>query len=85
MSGFEPGVWLSLLVGCIYGSLAHLMWGRQWMHLPLFVLTAIVGCLLMWFAGLQFVDLPSPGGLPLLEATFVAWLLLGSVAVLQRA
>jgi hypothetical protein len=86
MNGLAPGVWLSLLVGCIYGALAHLIWGRHWLHLPLFVLTGVVGCLLLWASGLQFLAaLPAPGGLPLLEATAVAWLLLSGVAVLQRA
>jgi len=86
MSGFEPGVWLSLLLGSIYGALAHLVWGRTWLHLPLFVLAGVVGCLVMWLSGLQVVGaLPALGGLPLLEATAVAWLLLGCVAVLARA
>jgi len=86
MRGFEPGVWLSLLLGCIYGALAHLAWGRTWLHLLLFVLAGVVGCLLMWLSGLQLVSaLPVLGGLPLLEATVVAWLLLGCVAVLGRA
>ena len=85
MNGFNPGVWLSLLIGCIYGSLAHLFWGRQWLHLPLFVLTGVVGCLLIWLIGWHAVDLPVLGGLPVLEATVVAWLLLGTVAMLQRA
>ena len=86
MNGLEPDVWLALLLGCLYGALAHLFWGRQWLHLPLFVLTGVIGCLLLRATGVQFVNmLPAPGGLPLLEATAVAWLLLGSVAVLQRA
>ncbi len=86
MAGMEPGVWLSLLLGCIYGALAHLIWGRTWLQLPLFVLASVVGCLLLWLSAFQVLpSLPVLGGLPVLEATAVAWLLLGCVAVLGRA
>lgn len=86
MTGLQPGVWLSLLLGCIYGAVAHLIWGRTWVQLPVFVLVGVVGCLLLWLSGFQIMQaLPVLGGLPLVEATAVAWLLLGCVAVLGRA
>jgi hypothetical protein len=86
MAGMQPGVWLSLLLGCVYGALAHLIWGRMWLQLPLFVLAGVVGCMLLWLSGFHAIQaLPVLGGLPLLEATVVAWVLLGCVAVLGRA
>ena len=86
IAGLAPGVFLSGLLGLVYGSLAHLLWGRHWLHLPLFLIGGVLGCLLVWGAGLRLFDqFPAPGGLSILEATVVAWLLLAGIAAIRRA
>ncbi len=81
-----PGFVMSLLLGSIYGALAHLLWGRQGLHLPLFLIGGVVGCLAVWLSGLHLLHrIPAPGGLPLFEATVVAWLLLAVIAAIWRA
>lgn len=81
-----PGLVLSLLLGLIYGALAHLLWGRHWLHLPLFLIAGIVGCSVVWISGLHLLQqVPAPGELPLFEATIVAWLLLAVIAAIWRA
>jgi hypothetical protein len=81
-----PGLVVSLLLGSIYGALAHLLWGRQWLHLPLFLIAGVVGCLAVWIIGLHVLQqVPAPGGLPVVEATVVAWLLLAIIAAIWRA
>ncbi|WP_026369114.1 hypothetical protein [Kallotenue papyrolyticum] len=86
ITGLAPGIYLSGVLGLLYGALAHLLWGRHWLHLPLFVIGGVLGCLLVWGTGLHlFTALPAPGGLPIPEATAVAWLLLAAIAALRRA
>jgi hypothetical protein len=86
IDGLAPGVYISGLLGLIYGSLAHLLWGRHWLHLPLFLIGGVLGCLVVWATGLRLFDqLPAPGGLPVPEATVVAWLLLAGIAAIRRA
>jgi len=81
-----PGLVMSFLLGAIHGSIAHLLWGRQWSHLLLFVLAGVIGCLMVWMFGFQMAQqLPAPGGLPLLEATIVAWVLLAVIAAIWRS
>ncbi len=81
-----PGLVMSFLVGALHGSLAHLLWGRHWSHLLLFVLAGIIGCLMVWVFGLHlFQQVPAPGGLPLVEATVVAWVLLAVIAAIWRS
>jgi hypothetical protein len=80
------GLFLAITLGTIYGALGHLAFGRHWLRLPLFILTGITGCTIVWLAGIRlFAGLPAPGGLPLVEASFVAWLLLCMLAVWRRA
>lgn len=86
MAGLAPGVFLSILLGLVYGSLAHLLWGRHWPHLPLFWLGGIAGCLIVWATSLHLLtQFPAPGGLAIPEATVVAWLLLAGIAAIRRA
>jgi hypothetical protein len=86
ISGIVPGVLLAVLLGLIHGALAHLIWGKHWLHLPLFLIGGIAGCLIVWSTGLHLLtNLPAPGGLALVEATAVAWLLLVCVAAIRRA
>jgi hypothetical protein len=85
MTGLAPGVFLSSLLGVVYGSLAHLLWGRHWLHLPLFLIGGAAGCLLVWATGVRVTQFPDPGGLAIIEATVVAWLLLVGIAAIRRA
>lgn len=86
MAGLAPGVFLGGLLGLIYGALAHILWGRHWLHLPLFLIGGVVGCLIVWATGLQLLrQFPAPGGLAIPEATVVAWLLLAGIAAIRRA
>lgn len=86
MGGIAPGVFLGGLLGLVYGALAHILWGRHWLHLPLFLIGGVVGCLIVWGSGLQLLrQLPTPGGLAIPEATVVAWLLLAGIAAIRRA
>jgi hypothetical protein len=70
----------------VYGALAHLLWGRHWLHLPLFLIGGATGCVIAWATGLHvFKQYPAPGGLAIPEATAVAWLLLTGIAAIRRA
>lgn len=81
-----PGLFLAVLLGTLYGGLSHLLFGRHWLRLPIFVLAGIAGCVLVWVARFQlFTQLPAPGGLAIAEASVVAWLLLGLIAAWRRA
>jgi hypothetical protein len=81
-----PGVFLALLIGSIHGALAHLLWGRHWLQLPAFWAGGIIGCLLVLAVNLHLVQqVPTLSGLPLIESTVVAWLLLGIIAAVWRA
>jgi hypothetical protein len=86
VAGLAPGVFLGGLLGLVYGSLAHILWGRHWLHLPLFLIGGVIGCLIVWATGLQLLrQFPAPGGLAIPEATVVAWLLLAGIAAIRRA
>ncbi|MBA3943667.1 MAG: hypothetical protein H0X37_03800 [Herpetosiphonaceae bacterium] len=85
LQSLSPGAFLALILGTLYGSLGHLVFGRRLVHLPLFLLTGIASCMLAWGFHLQFFhQLPAPGGLPIVEASAVAWLLLSFVAAWRR-
>ena len=86
MAGIAPGVFLGGLLGLVYGALAHILWGRHWLHLPLFLIGGAAGCLVVWASGVQLLkQFPAPGGLAIPEATLVAWLLLAGIAAIRRA
>ncbi len=86
LAALAPGVFLALILGTFHGALAHLLLGRHWSRLPVIVLAAILGCQVVWGLHHQLQrSLPAPGGLPLLEASIMAWLLLTPIAVWRRA
>lgn len=86
LAPLPPGLFLALLLGTLYGALAHLVFGRHWLRLPLYVLTGIAACVIVWLTGLRLLSqLPSPGGLALVEASVVAYVLLAIVAAWRRA
>ncbi len=86
LAPLPPGLFLAILLGTLYGALGHLVSGRHWLRLPLFVLAGITGCALVWLTGFRIIPrIPAPGGLPLIEASLVAWLLLSMIAAWRRA
>ncbi len=81
-----PGLFLAILLGTFYGGIGHLVFGRHWLRLPLYLLGGIGGCALVWLLRVHLVrQLPAPGGLAILEASVVAWLLLSLIAAWRRA
>jgi hypothetical protein len=86
LTSLPPGLFLAILLGTLYGSLGHLVFGRHWLRLPLYLLAGIGGCVLVWLTHLRvFSALPAPGGLGLVEASVMAWLLLSLIAAWRRA
>lgn len=84
MAGLAPASLLILLLATASAALAHVLLGRRWRQLPLFWITAVVGCLLAYGLGLRLpLDLPAPAGVPVLEAVLLAWLLLLVVSRLR--
>lgn len=73
----SPVPLLLFLIATASAALAHLLWGRRWVQLPIFWLAAFAGCLIAYALGLRLpLRLPAPGGVPVLEAVLAAWLLL---------
>jgi hypothetical protein len=84
MSNLAPAIILILLLATACAALAHLLLGRRWTQVPLFWLTACVGCLAAY--GLQLhlpLALPTPAGVPILESALLAWVLLIFVSRLR--
>jgi hypothetical protein len=82
----QPGLFLAVLLGTLYGALGHLLFGRHWLRLPFFLLGGIGGCIFVWLIGIRILPrFPAPGGLPLLESSVMAWLLLLLIAAWRRA
>lgn len=81
-----PGLFLAIMLGTLYGSLGHLVFGRHWLRLPLYLIAGIGGCVIVWLTHLRILAmLPAPGGLALVEASVVAWVLLSLIAAWRRA
>lgn len=77
MSGVEPAALLLLLLATIYGAMAHMIWGQRWRHLPIYWGAAFVGCLVNYGLGIYLLKSgPTPAGVPLVETTVAAWLML---------
>ncbi|MFV9503018.1 MAG: hypothetical protein AB4911_00485 [Oscillochloridaceae bacterium umkhey_bin13] len=84
LDGMAPATLLLVLLATVCAALAHVLLGRRWRQLPIFWLTAFVGCLLAYGLGLRLpLLLPSPAGVPVLEAVLLAWLLLIVVSRLR--
>lgn len=84
MSGLTPAIVLILLIASACAGLAHVLLGRAWRQIPIFWLTAVVGCLISYGLGLRFpLDLPTPAGVPVLESVLLAWVLLIFVSRLR--
>lgn len=84
IEGLAPATLLLLLIATACAALAHVLLGRRWRQLPIFWLAAFVGCLLAYGLGLRFpLVLPSPAGVPVLEAVLLAWVLVIVVSRLR--
>jgi hypothetical protein len=74
-----PALLLILLIATISATLAHLIWGKRWLQLPIYWLAAVGGCLIAYVAGLHVPFIPKliePAGVPVLEAVLLAWILI---------
>lgn len=79
LSDIAPATVLLLLLATLSAALAHALWGRRWVQIPIFWLAALAGCLLAYGLGLRLplpIALVQPAGVPVLEAILAAWLLL---------
>ena len=72
-----PAPLLLFLLATASAALAHVLWGRRWLQLPIFWLAAFAGCLIVYALGLRFpIRLPTPAGVPVLEVVLGAWIML---------
>ena len=86
LAPIPPGLFLSILLGTLYGAVGHLVMGRHWFRLLLYVLGGIGGCAIAWLIGLRIIPgIPAPGGLPIIEGSVLAWLLLCLIGAYRRA
>jgi hypothetical protein len=77
MTLLAPPLVLLALIASASAGLAHALWGRRWVQLPIFWLAAFAGCLLVYALQVRLpLELPRPAGVPVLEAVLAAWLLL---------
>ncbi len=84
MSALSPAALLLLLLTTTHAMLAHVLLGRTWRQLPIFWVTAAAGCLIATLLGWRFpLHLPTPAGIPMLEASLLAWILLIVVSRLR--
>jgi hypothetical protein len=73
----SPAALLLFLIATASAALAHLLWGRRWLHLPIYWIAAFAGALIVYALGLRApLELPTPGGVPVLEVVLGAWILL---------
>ena len=63
----SPAPLLLLLIATASAGLAHLLWGRRWLQLPIFWLAAAAGCLVVYVLHLRLpFDFIMPAGVPVL-------------------
>ena len=73
----SPAALLLFLIATACAALAHLLWGRRWLQLPIFWLAAFAGCLIAYALGVRLpLNLAEPGGVPVLKVVIGAWILL---------
>jgi hypothetical protein len=72
-----PALLLLLLIVTASAALAHVLWGRRWVQIPIFWLAAAGGALIALAIGVQLpLRLITPAGVPILETTLGAWIML---------
>jgi hypothetical protein len=75
MTGITPALLLLLLLATASASLAHVLWGKRWLHLVLFWLAAAIGSFIPYLTGLRLpLDIPTPAGVSVLESVLMAWI-----------
>ena len=73
----SPVLLLLLLIATASAALPHLLWGQRWTQLPVFLLAALAGCIIVYALPLRLpLTMPQPAGVPVLEVVLGAWLLL---------
>lgn len=73
----QPAALLLLLIATASAALAHVIWGRRWLQIPVFWMAAFTGCLVVYMLQLRLpLELPAPGGVPVVEVIVGAWVLL---------
>jgi hypothetical protein len=75
----SPALLLLLLLATLSAMLAHLLWGRSWLQIPLYWIAACAGCLIAYAASIHIpipLRLLYPAGVPVLEAVLMAWILM---------
>jgi hypothetical protein len=69
-----PAPLLMLLLSTASAALAHTLWGRRWLQLPIFWLAALAGCLIAYALNLRLpIELIRLAGVPVLESLLLAW------------
>lgn len=84
IDGLAPATLLLLLIVTACATLGHLLLGRSWLQIPFFWLASLLSCLLAF--GLQWrfpLDLPSPAGVPVLEAVLLSFVVMMIVSRLR--
>jgi hypothetical protein len=75
----SPALLLLLLLATLSAAIAHLLWGRKWLQIPLYWIAACAGCLIAYAASFR-IPIPLrmlyPAGVPVLEAVLLAWILM---------
>jgi len=72
-----PALLLLLLIVTASAVLAHVLWGRRWVQIPIFWLAAAGGALIALAIGVRLpLRLITPAGVPILETTLGAWIML---------
>lgn len=73
----SPAPLLLVLLATACAALAHVLWGRRWLQLPIFWLAAFAGCLIVYALELRLpLRLPEPAGVHILEVIIGAWIML---------
>jgi hypothetical protein len=72
-----PALLLLLLIVTASAALAHVLWGRRWVQIPIFWLAAAGGAFIALAIGVRLpLRLITPAGVPILETTLGAWIML---------
>lgn len=86
MNDLSPATVLLLLLATVNAALAHVLWGRHWLQLPVFWLAAFLGGLIVYGVGFRLplpLELPMPAHVPVLESVLSAWVLIIIASRLQ--
>lgn len=77
MTILNPALTLIVLLATASATLAHVLWGKRWLQIPIFLLAAMMGSLISYVVGLRLPhNLPEPAGVPVLETVLAAWVLI---------